>query len=179
MLFETLRFMSDMGMNLEHVTQVELTDRILKSEQSLTYGKFGESSYLFDLVENSVALLPKLSEKQVAQLGELIPAYIKYVRYNPTISKRMIALLRDIWYFLASPDFLMFVMHADPYCLKDILSEAISNELGRPPGPLSDVEMAFLWERRAKIIDEVRRRIREQTYSVIAGMQTTNMVNRP
>lgn len=179
-LLETLHSLAEIGLNFEHVAEDELTNRILDAEQLITHDP--RVSQLFELLEIFVNSLPHASQEQFVHFTEFayqIPSYIEFARSEPVMTKRLLTLIREMMQFLASPDFQMYLMtHRDPSRLKDIVLDELRLQVSPIKDMPTDERLGTLWRRRIDIVENVSRRLREETYSQITRTYPEQMVKR-
>jgi len=163
-LLEVLRFASsELGLNVENVSEEALTENLLHAEERLSTSP--EEVLLFKMAEQFVDWLASAPSEDIADLRQGASGFIEVARSNPTIAKRVLLVSGEVLHLLRSPDFALWIrIPGNVRRLKKLLSGLIQQHIedfGSEKG------LAKLWRDRKMIIDGIRRRFREETYSHI------------
>jgi hypothetical protein len=166
-LLESLHGISNAAINIEHVSEEALAENLLHAQEMLSTSP--EEVLLFKMAEQFIDWIASAPSEDIAELRQSASSFIEVARSDPTIAKRLLVVSGEGLRLLRSPDFGLWIrIPGNVRHLKELLSHLIRQHI---EDITSEEGLAKLWRDRKTIIDQIRRRFREESYSYIMKMR--------
>lgn len=132
---------------------------------------------IFELLQSLVDYVASAKAEELADLQKTISQFIELARSDPKISKAMLAGVREILDFLRSADFRVWLtIPKDVSHLRSIALNVVRTQLGSIRE--DDNRLEKLWANRMRILEEFRRRLREEVSSYVMSQKRNLLENR-
>jgi hypothetical protein len=181
-LLESLRFASDSGLNIEHASEENLAERLLQAEEAMSTDP--QEAFLFKLGEEFIDWIYSASDEDLARMRDDLSGLLGLLRsedpeeraFARNVSAKMIIGFRDVLQFLRSSDFQVWTRASNKNMkrLREIVLEVVQAEAGDIVGGGVD-GLRTAWRNRRRIAQLVRKRLREESFSLISAMETRRL----
>ncbi len=162
-LIETLHYLADSGLNIENISEDALSKRLLEAEEEV----FSEpkEELLFEMLEQSIDWIHSAKDKEVKELFQNMSTIANLIRTNSVLAKNISAVLKDIFFFLKTSDFQVWLRNSKDFnSLKEIALQTAWTHIGDYEG--ENLIQGF-WEKRKQILEDIRITMREECISNI------------
>ncbi len=173
-LITALRCASDMSLNFETTSEEALAERLFHAEDMMLQDQ--QATFLFRLLQNFVDFYSDPgAEKLIAPSLQGISDFLSLARSEPLMTKRFLTAFREAIQFWRSSDFQVWVrsspnLHKDLNRLKQIVFETIRNRVGEIESLGFSDRLEVLWKSRRAVLDDVRRKLRDESASRLSGL---------
>ena len=171
-LIEALRNLSDIGLNLENLSEELIAERLLHSEQLTPTDVF--EAFVFAAARQLVDTLSSAGDEEVAELLKMIPDAVDTVRSRPMHTKVLLTFIEETGRLSRSSDFhtwlrLMRLSKGSILHLVQIFRESIQGF-----GTLEGHDEEY-WQSKVRneTIPTFRRRLQEENLRRIKDLETS------
>jgi DNA-binding HxlR family transcriptional regulator len=173
-LQKVLHIASEDGLNAENITEEDLANRLLQAEQKEDW----REQYLFQQAEVLVDFLHSASSNIIAELSKNASNFVELARSNPNLTKQMLTVAREWVHFVWSPDFLIWARTTkDLTRFNQITLDVVRTHFGKDIQELraNPEWMLGLWKDRQQLLSELRKKLREESFSRVISMETQSL----
>jgi hypothetical protein len=163
-LLSALRHASDSGLNLEHVPEDLLAEKLLEGDELLS--RSSGADFLFRAFEVFIDFHQSAKPSTRAYTKQSIDDLVDFAFSQPKLALRFLALAKEALELFRSTDFQVWLRltHSSPkeiMRLQQHLGKLILARLG-DIGADNSIKARKLWEKRHDILEEVRNWLREE-----------------
>jgi hypothetical protein len=171
-LVETLHHLSDLGLNLENLSEDLIAEQLLHTEQLTSTDVF--EAFIFAAVRQLVDAISTASNEEVAELLKTIPGAVESIRSRPMYTKVILTFVEEADRLSRSSDFttwlkVMRLSKGSIVSLVRIFRESIQGF-----GDLEGHDENY-WQNKVRFetIPAIRRRLQEESLRRIKELETS------